>query len=75
MKTFTTLTELANKFQDATIREFFISSFKNTVSQFENAGFDFKKANELTFEALITGGIFEKSILNLQTSLMYSHKN
>jgi len=62
MTTFTSLTDLANNFHNDTVKELFISSFKNTVNEFQTRGCDFKTSNELAFEVLIRQGAFETAL-------------
>ena len=63
MNTFTTLEQMANQFENQTIKNLFIDAFKSTVKNFETHGLDFKQANKMAFELLIKNGAFEKILI------------
>ena len=63
MTTFTTLEQMANQFENETIKGFFIDAFKSSVKTFEGYGLDFKQSNKMAFALLITDGAFERALL------------
>lgn len=61
--TYTTLEQMANQFENETIKGLFIDAFKSSVKNFKGYGLDFKQANEMAFIFLIKEGAFERALI------------